>query len=99
MLMQSAKIWALVMGLLTRCSASHLTPEAPGRTRVHGRYITGKGSNDDYTFGRMEQACNLAVLTPATAIPWGGGSAATMVASAGAGGTGTANPSTLSVPG
>jgi hypothetical protein len=76
-----------------------LDPGGSGPYQVHGRYITGKGSNDDYTFGPMERACNLAVLTPAKAIPSGGGSAATMVASAGIGGTGTANPSTLSVPG
>jgi hypothetical protein len=58
---------------------------------VHGRVITGQGNNDDFTFAPLEQACNLAVLTPSKSIPSSGGSAATMVASAGAAGVAPAN--------
>jgi hypothetical protein len=42
-----------------------------GPYQVHGRKITGKDSNDDFTFAPLEQTCSLAVLTPAKAIPAG----------------------------
>lgn len=85
---------------LTFVSGGSLDPGSSGPYQVHGRIVTGQDNNDDFTFAPMEQTCNLAVLSPAKAIPSSGGTAATMVASAaGAGGTGTGNPSTLSVPG
>jgi hypothetical protein len=57
---------------------------------VHGRIVTGQNENDDFTFAPMEQTCELAVLAPSHQIPSGGGTAATMVASAGAPGSGAA---------
>jgi hypothetical protein len=63
-----------------------LDPGGTGPYQVHGRVVTGQDNNDNFTFAPMEQACNLAVLTPAKAIPSSGGTAATMVASSGAGG-------------
>ena len=86
-------------------SDGSLDPGGSGPYQVHGRVVTGQNDNDDFTFAPMEQACNLAVLTPAKAIPSGGGTAATMVASAGnraATTPGTAaynGGGTLSVPG
>jgi hypothetical protein len=53
--------------------------------------VTGQDNNDNFTFAPMEQTCNLAVLTPSKSIPSGGGTAATMVASAGTRGTGADN--------
>jgi hypothetical protein len=63
-----------------------LDPGSTGAYQVHGRVVTGQDNNDNFTFAPMEQSCNLAVLTPAKAIPSGGGTAATMVASNGVGG-------------
>jgi hypothetical protein len=40
-----------------------------GPYQVHGRKITGKNDNDDFTFAPLERTCNLAVLTPAKAVP------------------------------
>jgi hypothetical protein len=86
-------------------SDGSLDPGGSGPYQVHGRVVTGQNDNDDFTFAPMEQTCNLAVLTPAKAIPSGGGTAATMVASAGnraAATPGTAaynGGGTLSVPG
>jgi len=62
-----------------------LDPGSTGAYQVHGRVVTGQDNNDNFTFAPMEQSCNLAVLTPAKAIPSGGGTAATMVASNGVG--------------
>jgi hypothetical protein len=59
--------------------------------QVHGRRVTGQNSNDDFTFAPFEQTCSLAVLIPSKAIPSGGGTVATMTASAGAPGTATAS--------
>ncbi len=70
-----------------------LDPGATGAYQVHGRVITGQGDNDDFTFAPMEQSCELAVLTPSATIPAGGGSAATMVRTAGA------DPATMSTAG
>jgi hypothetical protein len=78
-------------------SDGSLDPGASGPYQVHGRVVTGQDNNDNFTFAPMEQTCNLAVLTPARAIPSAGGAAATTIASAPAG-TGTATPGTLSTP-
>lgn len=40
---------------------------------MHGRYATGQDENGDFTFAPMEQACNLAALSPSHAIPMTGG--------------------------
>ncbi len=63
-------------------SDGSLDPGATGPYQVHGRIVTGQDNNDDFTFAPMEQTCNLAVLAPSKTIPSGGGTAATMVASA-----------------
>src|SRR5260370_251598 len=42
-----------------------------GPYQVHGRRITGKNVNGDFTFAPLEQTCNLGVLSPAKAIPGG----------------------------
>ncbi len=94
---------------LTFKSDGSLDPDATGPYQVHGRIVTGSNDNDDFTFAPMEQTCNLAVLAPSKTIPSGGGTAATMVASAAtppsgnpAATPGTAaynNGGTLSVPG
>jgi len=55
---------------------------------VHGRIVTGQNDNGDFTFAPMEQTCELAALAPSHQIPSGGGTAATMMASAGASGSG-----------
>jgi hypothetical protein len=62
-----------------------------GPYQVHGRIVTGSNDDGDFTFAPMEQTCNLAVLAPGKQIPSGGGTAATMVTSAGTPGTGPAN--------
>jgi hypothetical protein len=86
-------------------SDGSLDPGGSGPYQVHGRIVTGQNDNDDFTFAPMEQTCNLAVLAPAKAIPSGGGTAATAIASAGnrpAATPGTAaynGGGTLSVPG
>jgi hypothetical protein len=59
-----------------------LDPGASGPYQVHGRSVIGQNDDGDFTFAPLEQSCNLAVLAPATAIPSGGGTAATTVASA-----------------
>jgi len=70
-----------------------------GPYQVHGRIVTGQNDDGDFTFAPMEQTCNLGVLTPSKQIPAVGGSAATMVASAGSSGAGSANGGgTLSTP-
>jgi hypothetical protein len=66
---------------------------------VHGRMVVGTDNNDDFTFAPMEQTCELGVLAPSHQIPSGGGTAATMMASAGnvrvgAPSAGTANAGT-----
>ena len=58
---------------------------------MHGRIVTGQNNDGDFTFAPLEQSCNLAVLAPSKTIPSAGGTTATMIASTGAGGTGTAN--------
>jgi hypothetical protein len=60
-----------------------------GPYQVHGRVITGKNANGDYTVAPLEQTCNLAVLTPSKTIPSGGAPAGAMVASAAPGGAAT----------
>jgi hypothetical protein len=77
-----------------------LDPGGSGPYQVHGRIVTGQNENDDFTFAPMEQTCNLSVLAPSKTIPTTGGTAATMIASAGTPGTrpATANPVTLSTP-
>jgi hypothetical protein len=83
---------------LTFASDGSLDPGGSGPYQVHGRIVTGQNDNDDFTFAPMEQTCNLAVLAPSKTIPSGGGTAATMVASAGTPATGTANGGSLSTP-
>jgi hypothetical protein len=75
-----------------------LEPNGTGPYQVHGRVVTGQNDNGDFTFAPLEQTCNLAVLTPSTTIPSGGG-AATVNASAGARGAApNNNGGTLSTP-
>jgi hypothetical protein len=73
-----------------------------GPYQVHGRMVIGMNANDDFTFAPLEQTCNLAVLTPSKQIPAGGGTAATVVPSAGTVGaapaTGSSGLSTLAAP-
>jgi hypothetical protein len=76
---------------LAFASDGSLDPGASGPYQVHGRIVTGQNDNDDFTFAPLEQTCNLAVLAPSKTIPSGGGVAATMIASAGAGGARTAS--------
>jgi hypothetical protein len=75
-----------------------LDPGGSGSYQVHGRTVIGLNDDGDFTFAPLEQACNLAVLTPSKAIPSGGGSAATMTASAGGASPGAAGAPTLSMP-
>jgi hypothetical protein len=78
-----------------------LDPGGGGSYQVHGRYITGQNNDDDFTFGPLEQTCNLAVLAPSQTIPGGGGTAASVTASAGNPGTSPSNGNgggTLSTP-
>ena len=78
-----------------------LDPGSAGQYQVHGRYITGQNNDDDFTFGPLEQTCNLAVLAPSQAIPGGGGTAASVTASAANPGAGAGNGNgggTLSTP-
>jgi hypothetical protein len=76
-----------------------LTPNPSGAYQVHGRTLVGQDNNGDFTFAPLEQACNLAALTPSKAIPLSGGAAAGMTASSGSRGTATANfGGTLSTP-
>jgi hypothetical protein len=49
-------------------SANTLDP-GTGSYQVHGRSITGQDNDDNFTFAPSEQTCNLALLTPAKAIP------------------------------
>jgi hypothetical protein len=67
-------------------SDGSLDPGSTGAYQVHGRTVTGQDNNDNFTFAPLEQTCNLAVLSPAKAIPSSGGVAPGMsVASAGGG--------------
>jgi hypothetical protein len=79
-----------------------LDPNFSSAYQVHGRIVTGQDNNDNYVFSPMERTCDLAVLTPSKTIPTGGGTTATMVASATNPGAHTsaaaANPGTLSTP-
>jgi hypothetical protein len=76
-----------------------LDPGSSGAYQVHGRYITGKNNDDDFTFGPLEQTCNLAVLAPSHTIPGSGGTAASVTASAGNRGVAADNGGgTLSTP-
>jgi hypothetical protein len=76
-----------------------LDPGASGPYQVHGRTVTGQNDNGDFTFAPMEQACNLAVLTPSKTIPSSAGTAAAATASAGNRATGTDNlDGSLSTP-
>jgi hypothetical protein len=52
-----------------------------GPYQVHGRTVTGQDNNDNFTFAPFEQTCNLALLTPAKAIPSTGALPTTSVAS------------------
>ena len=72
-------------------SDGSLDPGSSASYQVHGRIVTGQNDNDDFTFAPLEQTCNLAVLTPSKTIPSGGGTAATMLASAGSAAAGAAN--------
>ena len=76
-----------------------LVPTASGPYQVHGRVVTGQDQNDDFTFAPMEQACDLAALSPSKTIPMSGsGRLAPMTASgAGPGGSST-NGGGLSTP-
>ena len=75
-----------------------LNPGASGPYQVHGRTVTGQNGDGDFTFAPMEQACNLAPLTPSKTIPSGSAPAA-LTASAGTPATATANRSgNLSTP-
>ncbi len=67
-----------------------LSPGASSAYQVHGRTVTGQNGDGDFTFASLEQACNLAPLTPSKTIP-SGSAPATLTASAGAPGTATAN--------
>ena len=69
-----------------------LEPTATGPYQVHGRIIIGQDQNDNFTFAPYEQTCNLAVLTPSSAIPSSGGTAAPMSAAIGSAGPGAAGP-------
>lgn len=70
-----------------------------GPYQVHGRKITGKNANDDFTFAPLEQTCNLAVLTPARAIPGGNNAAPNaLVAFANAAGVTTPNATGANAP-
>jgi hypothetical protein len=73
---------------LTFASDGSLDPGGSGPYQVHGRIVTGQDNNDDFTFAPMEQTCSLAVLTPAKAIPSGGGMASTAIAATGTATTG-----------
>jgi hypothetical protein len=77
-----------------------LDPGTSGPYQVHGRVITGQNQNDDFTFSPLEQACNLAVLTPSKTIPSGGGTAGVMTASAATPGraNGAASVATAATP-
>ena len=75
-----------------------LDPGGSGPYQVHGRIVTGQNDNDDFTFAPMEQSCNLAVLAPSKEIPSGGGTAATVSASAGTPGAPSNNGGRLSTP-
>jgi hypothetical protein len=59
-----------------------LDPGGSGAYQVHGRTVTGQDDDGDFKFAPMEQSCNLAVLMPSKEIPSGGGTAATVSASA-----------------
>ena len=78
-------------------SDGSLDPGSSGPYQVHGRIVIGQNDNDDFTFAPLEQTCNLALLAPSKTIP--AGAAATMIASAGTGPTGTAiGSASLSTP-
>jgi hypothetical protein len=80
-------------------SNGSLDPGSSGPYQVHGRIVIGQNDDGDFTFAPLEQTCNLAVLSESKAIPSGGGTATTMIASAAPGGTATANNGgTLSTP-
>jgi hypothetical protein len=80
-------------------SDGSLDPGSTGPYQVHGRIVTGQDNNDDFTFASMEQTCNLAVLAPSKTIPSGGGTAATMVASAATPPSGNPAPTSAATPG
>jgi len=65
-----------------------------GPYEVHGRTITGKNDNDDFTFAPLNMTCNLGVLTPG-ATP---GIPPAMTASATAGSANAGGPP-MAVPG
>jgi hypothetical protein len=76
-----------------------MDPGGTGSYQVHGRVVTGQNNDGDFTFAPMEQTCNLAALAPSKEIPAGGGTAATMTASAGgSGATPNNGGGTLSTP-
>ncbi len=58
-----------------------------GPYQVHGRTIISQTDDGDFTFTPFERTCELAVLTPAKAIPMNGGSAASAPGSMTAGGS------------
>jgi hypothetical protein len=62
---------------LAFASANTLDP-GTGSYQVHGRTIVGQDNNDNLTFAPAEQTCNLALLTPAQAIPSGAMPAASL---------------------
>ena len=67
-----------------------INPGASGPYQVHGRTVTGQNGDGDFTFAPLEQACNLALLTPSKTIP-ATSTSATLSASAGAPGTASPN--------
>jgi hypothetical protein len=84
---------------LTRKPDGSLDPGSGGAYQVHGRYITGKNNDDDFTFGPLEQTCNLSALAPSQTIPGSGGTAVSTTASAANHGAGVDNGGgTLSTP-
>ena len=67
-----------------------INPGASGPYQVHGRTVTGQNGDGEFTFAPLEQACNLALLTPSKTIP-ATSTSATLSASAGAPGTASPN--------
>jgi hypothetical protein len=53
-------------------SSGNTLDPGTGAYQVHGRTITGQDNNDNFTFAPLEQTCNLALLSPAKAIPASG---------------------------
>ena len=74
-----------------------LDPGSSESYQVHGRTLLNDHS-DDLHFAPNEQTCNLAALSPSTAIPMSGGTARSMNASSPPNGSPNNNGGTLSTP-